>query len=208
MRLHKAAARAGILGTVLFTFSFMLNGSLRPGYDPVHMYVSELSIGSEGWIQIMSFMLFGIALFLFALGLKAVFPTGRASRSGPILLMAIGIGYFLSGPFVTDPAAMFDNQQTLHGVLHGIFGAFVFSLSAAVCFVYWRRFRIDEAWKSLSIFSLICGIVVSALIVCMKIGQLQDGLLSDWAGVVQRICLITSYIWIFTVSAKMSRVQI
>ena len=198
MKIQRVASWSGMLGTLLFTLSFTVNGLFSPGYSPVRMYVSELSIGSTGWIQIASFMVLGAALFLFALGLRSAFP----SRAGFVLFSIIGISYFLSGPFVTDPAAMFDNQQTPHGIIHGIFGALVFSLSAAACFVFWRRFRKDEKWKPLSALSLICGTVMAVLIVLMKIGQLQTGLLSDYAGVVQRFCLIASYVWIFAVSVK------
>jgi len=208
MKIQKAAALTGMFGTALFALSFIINGFLRPNYNPVRNYISELSIESDGWIQIVSFMLLGSALCIFALGLKAVFPTGKASRAGPILFMIIGISYFISGPLVTDPAAMFDNQQTWHGVVHGIFGAIVFSLSMAVCFVYWRRFRKDVAWKHLSAFSFTCGIVMFVLIVLMKVGQLQPGLLSDWAGLVQRTCLITSYVWIFVVSVSIKKAKI
>jgi hypothetical membrane protein len=201
----KIASRAGMLGTALFTLSFTVNGFLRPGYDPAQRYISELSIGPRGWLQIASFMLLGISLMLFALGLRASFPTGRAPRAGPVLFMIIAVCYFFSGPFVTDPMAMFDNQQTLHGTVHGVLGAIVFSLSAASCFVLWRRFRADENWRSLAAFSLIAGIVMAVLIVLMKIGQLQAGVFNDYAGVVQRCCLLTSYAWIFAISLKMGK---
>jgi len=204
---EKIASRAGMLGTVLFTFSFTINGLLRPDYNPVQRYISELSIGPMGWIQIVSFMFFGVSVVLFSLGVKEAFPTGKASRAAPVLFMIIGISYFLSGPFVTDPQAMFDNQQTIHGVVHGIFGAVVFSLSAANCFVLWRRFRIDEKWKSLSFFFLAAGIAMTILIVQMKLGQLQIGLLHNWAGIIQRCCLIISYAWIFTISFKMEKLR-
>ena len=203
--IKKIASWAGMLGPGVFVLSFTINGLLRPGYDPARRYISELSIGPRGWIQIVSFMLLGIAVFLFSLGLRASFPTGKASRAGPVLFTIIAVCYFLSGPFVTDPMAMFDNQQTFHGTVHGVLGAIVFSLSAAGCFVLWRRFRVDEAWKSLSAFSLIAGIAMTVFIVLMKIGQLQAGLLNDYAGVVQRCCLMISYAWIFTVSLKMNR---
>ena len=201
----KFASWAGMLGPALFTLSFTVNGLLRPGYSPVKMYVSELSIGPQGWIQVVSFIILGICVMLFALGLRETFPTGKASRAAPVLFMIIAVCYFLSGPFVTDPASMFDNQQTLHGTLHGIFGAIVFSLSAAVFFVLWRRFRIDDKWKPLAGITLIAGIVMVVLIILMKIGQLQAGLLSDWAGVVQRCCLIISYAFIFVISLKMRK---
>ena len=203
--IKKTASWAGMLGPTFFTLSFLINGFLTPGYDPVRRYVSELSIGPRGWIQIVSFMILGICIMLFTLGLKEVFPTGKASRAAPILFMIIAVCYFLSGPFVTDPASMFDNQTTLHGMLHGIFGAIVFSLSAAVCFVLWRRFRADTAWKPLANFTLAAGIVMVVLIILMKIGQLQAGPLNDWAGVVQRCCLIISYAWIFAIAFRMRK---
>jgi len=203
----KVAGLAGMLGTALFTLSFIINGFLQSDYNPIQRYISELSIGTSGWIQIVSFMFLGVSIVLFSFGVKTVFPTGRASRAAPILLLIIGISYFLSGIFVTDPQAMFDNQQTLHGIIHGILGALVFSMSAICCFVFWRRFHIDKEWQSLSVFSFIAGVAMTILIVLMKIGQLQTGLLHDWAGVVQRCCLIFSYVLIFLVSYKIRKVR-
>ena len=203
--LKKMAGLSGMIGTSLFTLSFTINGFLRPDYSPVQNYISELAIGPLGWIQIVSFLFLGVSIILFSFGIKATFPTGRASRTAPLLFLIIGISYILSGLFVTDPKAMFDNQQTPHGIIHGIVGALVFSLSAICCFVLGRRFHIDKEWKSMSAFSFIAGAVMTILIVLMKIGQLQTGLLNDWAGVVQRCCLITSYVWIFFISFKIKK---
>ena len=206
--LKKIAYRAGMIGTAVFTVSFVVNGFLRPDYNPVLNYISELAIGPIGWIQIVSFLFLGVSIILFSFGVRAAFHTGRASRAAPVLFLIIGISYILSGLFVTDPQAMFDNQQTPHGVIHGIVGALVFSLSAICCFVLWRRFRIDKEWQSMSVFSFVAGTVMTILIVLMKIGQLHTGLLHDWAGIVQRCCLITSYVWIFLLSYKISNEMI
>ena len=203
--IKKIAPLAGMLGPLLFTLSFTINGFLRPGYDPMQRYISELSLGPHGWIQIASFLLLGVSFMLFVPALKVAFPTGKASRPAAVLFLIIAVCYFLSGPFVTDPVSMFDNQQTIHGILHGIFGAIVFSLSAASCFVLWRRFRIDEKWKPLSTFTLIAGIVMAVLIVLMKIGQLQTSIFRNWSGMIQRGCLITFYAWIFIVSSKIRK---
>jgi len=205
--MKKIAPWAGMLGTTLFVLSFTINGFLHPGYDPVQRYISELSIGPAGWIQIASFLLLGVSILLFSFGVKATFPAGKASKAAPILFATIGVCYVLSGPFVTDPQAMFDNQQTVHGMIHGIVGAVVFTLSAASCFVLWRRFRADENWKPLSGVSLAAGIAMTVLIVLMKFGQLQTGLLHDWAGIIQRCCLLISYAWIFAVAYRMRKLQ-
>ena len=201
----KIAGLAGMIGTALFALSFTINGWLHPGYSPVQNYISELAIGPTGWIQMISFLVLGGSIVLFAVGVGATFRTGKASRAAPVMFLMIGICYMISGLFATDPQAMFDNQQTAHGMVHGIAGALVFSLSAASCFVLWQRFRIDEKWRSMSVVSLAAGMIMTILIVLMKIGQLQSGLLHDWAGVVQRCCLMTSYAWIFAVSFKIKK---
>ena len=201
--MRKIAGLAAVAGTTLFVISFTLHGFLRADYSPVRNYVSELAIGATGWVQIVSFLILGACMIVFAFGIGQEFPSGRASRAAPILFGIMGISYILSGLFVTDPQAMFDNQQTPHGMIHGLVGAVVFSLSATVCFVLWRRFRREDAWKSLSGISLAAGVIMTILIVLMKIGQLQDGVLHEGAGVVQRCCLITSYVWIDVIACKM-----
>ena len=79
--LKKIASWAGMLGPTMFALSFTLNGCLRSDYNPAQRYVSELSIGPTGWIQIISFMILGICIVLFSLGVKASFSTGKASVS-------------------------------------------------------------------------------------------------------------------------------
>ena len=91
--IKKIASWAGMLGTVLFTLSFTINGFLRSDYNPVKRYISELSIGTQGWIQIVSFIILGICIMFFALGIKLLFPEGKASRSAPIIFMIVGICY-------------------------------------------------------------------------------------------------------------------
>jgi hypothetical protein len=204
---RKIASFTGIIGTTLFTLSFTINGCFQPGYNPVQNYISELAIWSLGWIQIVSFLILGVSIIFFSFGIRGTFHTGKASQAASFLFLAIGICYILSGLFVTDPQAMFDNQQTLHGIIHGIAGALVFSLSAISCFVLWWIFRIDKEWKPLSAFSFLAGVAMTILIVLMKMGQLQSGVLHDWAGAVQRCCLMFSYVLIFRISCKMRKVS-
>ena len=196
--IKKLTPLLGTVGPVLFTISFTTNGLLRSDYDPKHNYVSELSIGPHGWIQIVSFMFLGLCLLGFAAGIFKTIQDGKASRAGPILLSIIALCYFVSGPLVTDPSAMFDNQQSLQGFLHGIFGALVFALSPVCAFVYWLRFRIDPKWKHLQNWTLIAVIMMLATVVLMKIAQPQASPLNMWAGIIQRCSLLSFYAWVFT----------
>ena len=50
----------------------------------------------------------------------------------------------------------------------------------------------------MKVWTLIAGIVMVVTILLMKIGQLQSGMLHEWAGLVQRCSLMAFYTWVFT----------
>jgi hypothetical protein len=60
---RQLGAWAGMIGSVIFAAIFTLEGCLRPGYNPLGMFVSELSLGPRGWIQIVNFIVFGALVF-------------------------------------------------------------------------------------------------------------------------------------------------
>jgi uncharacterized protein DUF998 len=198
------AAVAGMCGAVLFVSVFTVYGWLFPGYSPTGMFVSELSLGPYGWIQILSFVLTGALMLAFGRGLAAYFSTGAASRAGPVLVQVIGASLMLSGPFVTDPSSMF-GQASVHGVVHGIFGAVVFTFAPLSCFVFHRRFRTDAVWRPLAGWTLAAGVVLTVGIVLLKISQQPGSNLFEWKGLVQRVILVTFMTWIFAVAFRLRR---
>jgi hypothetical protein len=54
-------------------------GAVRPGYNAWHTYVSMLSLGESGWMQVTNFLLTGALLIAFAVGLYR-----RARRARPM----------------------------------------------------------------------------------------------------------------------------
>ena len=194
---RRFAAWAGMIAPALFVATFIIEGWLRPGYNSIAMYVSELSIGPYGWIQILNFIILGILFLIFARGIASEFNEGKASRFGPSLLTIIGLSFLVSGPFVTDPGSIF-LQMSWHGMVHGIFGAIVFSLAPISCFVFFRRFREDSKWKSLAWWTFIVGCVVVVSVVLMKAGELPPSIFTPWEGLIQRVALISYLTWIFS----------
>jgi hypothetical protein len=205
---RRLAAWAGIIGTALFVAVFSIDGWLRPGYEPLKTYVSALSLGPRGWIQIVNFLLFGALFFVFTRAVAAEFETGKASRGGLILLTIIAVCYFISGPFVMDPTGTPLNQVTIHGTIHGIAGAIVFILMPTSCFVYLRRFRMDQKWQSLQWWTLVLGIISAAgsvlLTLFTKFPALQN-LMIDWLGLIQRTSIVPFMLWIFIFAIKLLR---
>lgn len=195
---------AGMIGAVLFVSVFTVSGWLYPGYSATRMFVSELSLGPHGWVQILNFVLTGALMLVFGLGLAAHFSVGAASRAGPALIQGIGVSLMASGPFTTDPSAMFQ-QASIHGVVHGIFGALVFTFAPISCFVFYRRFRRDAGWRPLAGWTLATGVVLAVGVVLLKISQQPESVLFEWKGLVQRVILFAFMAWIFAVAFHLRR---
>lgn len=198
------AAVAGMVGAVLFVAVFTVQGWLYPGYSWTGMFVSELSLGPYRLVQMLNFVLTGALVLVFGRGLSVHFSAGAASRAGPALVQCMGVSLMVSRPFTTDPSAMFD-QTSVHGLLHGIFGALFFTLAPVSCFVFFRRFRIDQPWRPLAGWTLAAGVVLSVGIGLLKISQQPGSGLFEWKRLVQRVLLVTLMAWIFVFASRLRR---
>jgi hypothetical protein len=200
LSLRQLAAWAGILGPALFVTVFTLEGGLRPGYKPLEMYISALSLGPRGWIQMTNFILQGALLAAFTWGLSAEFPTGKASRGGVILFAIMAVLFIVSGPFVMDPSGTPQAAATVHGTIHGLAGGIIFLLMPISIFVFLRRFRSDPEWRFLQWWTLGLGIVEAAadlfFIVVSKTPQLLITF-AGWLGLIQRAALVPFMVWVF-----------
>lgn len=198
------ATTAGIIGPVLFVTVFTVEGWSRSDYHPRSMFVSELSLGPDGWVQIVNFVISGALLVVFGRALAPSLRSRPAGGAGPLLLQIIGLSLMASGPFVTDPSALFD-QHSIHGVIHGVFGAVVFSLAPVTCFVFYRRFRRDPAWRGFAAWTLAVGVVLVLGLGLLKVAQQPGSALFAWKGLVQRVVLVGFMGWVFTVAALLPR---
>src|SRR5215831_12514647 len=115
----------GAVGPLLFVIVLLIEGATRPGYSAWHNYGSSLSLGDQGWMQIVNFLVCGVLILGFAVGLRRVFHSGRGSVWGPLLLGVFGMSLIVAGLFVTDPSLGYPagtythGPQTLHGTIHG-----------------------------------------------------------------------------------------
>jgi Protein of unknown function (DUF998) len=192
---QQVGAWAGIVGPVTFVVIFTLMGWFSPNYNSKLMYVSALSLEPQGWVQKLNFVFVGASFLLFSYGFAARFQMGKASRAGPILFAIIGLSLMGSGPFVMDTVALPIPQMILHGQIHSILGALVFSLGPASCFVLCRRFREDQSWTKLHRWTLAAGIIMTVAVILMKLAALPvptgPNVLSAWVGYIQRVAIIT-----------------
>ncbi len=190
----------GMLAPVVFVSVFAAEGWLRPGYLPAGMFVSELSLGPRGWIQIVNFLITGSLIVVFARSSVAC----KVSRAGAVLLALLGGSLFASGPFVTDSSALF-NQVSVHGVIHGLLGAVVFSLAPAICFVCFGHFRRVPGERRFAFWTLLAALLLIAGIVVLKASQFPESPLYAWKGLIQRVVLLTFMAWLFSFALRLFR---
>lgn len=73
-------AVAGLIGPILFTSGFVVQGLFRRGeYDPIAETVSALEAGPNGWVQQLNFLVFATLMMIFGAGLGSGLRTGRRS---------------------------------------------------------------------------------------------------------------------------------
>jgi hypothetical membrane protein len=209
--LLRLAAWAGVVAPVFFVAVFTVEGALRPEYSPLANYISTLSIGPRGWIQILNFIVLGALLLAFSAAVRAEFPDGKASRWGRILLILLGVLFVISGFFVTDSTGISTVPLTVHGTVHGIAGGIAFLAMPVVIFVYWRRFREDPRWKPFQAVTLALGIVEAAAVLFFSIVGKSDALLlvfGDYIGLIQRTAIVPFMFWLFLFAFRMLRREI
>jgi uncharacterized protein DUF998 len=176
---------AGVVGPPLFVAVFMVDGLIHPAYNPVTDFVSELSRGELGWLQIINFLFLAAALLTFAVGIYWGARRGPGSVAGAALFAIMGASLVVAGLAVTD--AHTSTVQTPAGTLHNISALPAFASLIAACFVFSRRFG-----GGMRAYSIASGVFVLVFLFATFLVGLPFGIV----GIVQRILIIGGWTWI------------
>ena len=185
----RMAALAGVVGPLLFTLAFLVQEAFRrDDFSPIAEPVSALEAGPHGWIQQVNFVVFGLMLLAFAVGLDRGVASTKSGILGPALLGVASVGLFL--------AAVFPLREDAAGVTYdpgGHFAAGVtFFLSTALAMlVLAPRLSRDPRWRGLATYTSTCGVL--ALIGFVVMGRFaipDDAVLHEYAGLAQRMVIL------------------
>src|SRR5215469_14037625 len=176
--LTQALLLCGVIGPALFWLVLMVEGATRPGYVAWQTDGSYLSLTSQGWEQIANFIVFGVLNIGYAIGLRRIWPTGRASLWGPLLIGLFGVCMVALGIFVTDPGNGYPpgtplqtSPTTWHGWTHGLLGLVTINIVLpAACFVFARRFRADPAERRWGTYARWTGWLILIISIPSTIG--------------------------------------
>jgi hypothetical membrane protein len=182
---------AGLLAGPLFTASYLLNGG--PGYSALRDPVSSLALGPRGWQQTATFIVCGLLIVLFAVGLRRSLRPGLGEWAVPLLVAVWGAGLIGAGVFVTDPV---DGPVTTHGQVHDLafslpgFAALTLAmLTAGVAFARRRSGRF-------AVYSALSGIAFAVLFIVATLGFADADPWNAAAGLWQRLCVSVGWLWL------------
>ena len=198
----------GAIAGLFFTFSWIIQGALRVGYDPMMAPVSSLAIGSLGWIQVITFLITGVLLILFAYGMWKISKSEYKgfSKRGPILILICGIGLIGAGIFTTDTTngypeakAIIDNNPSFSGPIHKLFAGFLFIGLPLACFIFVNYFtaKKEQKWR---IYSFLSGILLIITFLLTMLGYSEFNGFQLYLGLLQRITLTIGVLWIILIS--------
>lgn len=186
---------AGAAGPVLFSAVWLVEGSIRPGYDPVRSWVSELALSSRGPVLIVACVLSGALIVALGAGLRTAIAAGPAATWGHRLVTVAGSGLVAAGVFVADPGTYLPEGTapgvTWHGILHDIAGPVMILSVAAAATVYSRRFA--------RAYGLSTAVATVALWVAASVlsGLDHAGVWSPApAGLAERLSLLTGFAYL------------
>jgi hypothetical membrane protein len=201
----RAAALAGITGPIVFTLTFLVQQlARRAEYDPIAEPVSALEAGPNGWIQQANFVVFGVLLFVFALGVHRGIARSRFGILGPALLGVASIGLILAAalPLREDAAgATYDPGG------HFIAGIMFFSSTSLAMLVLSHRLAKDPRFRTLAIYSAVCGaLALTGFVVMGRFAMPDDAPLHDVAGLIQRaVIMVVTFPFLVALTVRLLR---
>ena len=186
-------ALSGIMAPFLMVSLWTIASLLRPGYDQLIQYGSELGVGENSMIMNGNFLITGLLIVSFSLGLLSNIRTGFWSRAGSIFVGLFGIGEIATAAFPCDRGCPLTNPQSLSQLVHNGIAAVAFTAIAVAPLLISVRLKRDKLWRNYQAYSLGTGFAAIGLFITFSIAALYSLL---YVGLLQRLFLAIPFLWI------------
>jgi hypothetical membrane protein len=162
----RAMLTAGVIAGPLFVATAIVQILTRVGFDLRRHPISLLSVGEHGWIQVTNFILAGVLIIVFSIGVARVLTDGPGSRWGPRLCALFGVGLIIGGIFRADPALGFPagapagipEQISTSATVHAFAPPLSFLSLIAACLVIARRLAADGLHRAALLTRIVAAV--------------------------------------------------
>jgi hypothetical membrane protein len=191
---------AGITAPLLFTTMTLVCSTLRPGYDHLNQFISELGATGSSHADLMNFAGFipsGLLMAIFGVALLKLLPRNILTRIGAALIILFGVGVIIAGSFSCDPGCPQRGGSFENSIHDGISGPAFLSATTGIL-LFGISFRTLSVWKGLWIYSLVSALLSYGFIMLL-VSSLDSRVLT---GLWQRLLLATIFLWCGIVAIK------
>lgn len=174
---------------VLFVLAFTILGEFVPGYDLLRDPISALLFTRSGLAQRINFLVFGLLLCVFAIGLRReLMPSKTAAIVIPSFQFLCGVGVIGAGAFI-------------YGIPHLVCDLIAFNSSLVVLFAFAWWFRRVMRWSGWSIYSAFTAALMMVLLAAFGFLTRAGGP----AGGAEKLATATRTLWTALLTAKLLR---
>lgn len=174
----QTALLASGFGGLLFVPAYLALGWLAPGYDALRETISALEFTPLGPAQRMNFLVFGMALCVFAAALRRELGGGRGAVLIPLFQGMSGAGVIGDAIFIREP-------------MHMACDLLAFNSALAVLFLFAWRFSGDSRWRGWTSFSILTALLMMALLTAFGVANRMGGP----AGAFEKLASLTRTTW-------------
>jgi len=196
----------GAVAGPLFVVVFLAEGVTRADYDALQQPVSALALGKWGWTQRANFIVTGLLMFSFGVGLWTALQRYAVAPAVSVLVGLYAVGLIGAGIFVTDPIGEYQPESAtaspnIHGALHTGFSVVVFIALPIACLVlaggYAARGSIGWAlYSAASGVLFVAGFVFTSIGFSQVQGLSRSGHLARIGGLLQRMTIALGWGWL------------
>jgi len=207
LSVYGVLALAGIIAPIIFIITNLITAfSSYPEYKFIRDSISSLALTPLGWVQTIGFMIMGLLIEVFIIGLILSVRGGCINidwkfRLGTFILGIFGFGLLLTGAFRTDPTGVL---HTLEGTIHRIAAGVAFWLFPIATLLIAPCLRKQPFWKDLFLYTIIAGVVALALLI------VGVWLPSEWSwfGLYERILTLDELMWVEMMAVWLLRLSL
>jgi hypothetical protein len=185
----------GVLAAVQMTVVSTLDGLSRPGYDETRNWISQLSLGANGWHGTVNLATCGLWVILCAIGMYR-----QADGQAVGLILWCGLCLVSLAVVRTDAGLGFPpgapDEHTLRGLIHKLISlTLAVAGIGAVARVGTRR----TAWVVAAVMTV--SFVAAGVLVLLDDGGVLPG---NPSGLLERVALFAGLGWIGLVSGRVA----
>ena len=184
----------GLLGPLLFTLMTVICSDLRPHYNHMNQFISELAATGTTYAALMNYAGFipvGLLCAMFGISLLPLVPRSIVGKIGAILIGLFGIGVVLAGALSCDEGCP-PKDGSFHNRMHNGISGFAFLVLIIGILLTGLAFRRTDFQKRYWIYCLVTAFVSGVFMILLS-NSLDS---PTGKGLWQRLFLLTVFVWL------------